>query len=60
MLSQNVNRITLIYVKDGRRYKRNRTGHHLTISLGEAMAACAVSPVVVPAAQALLWNKRRR
>jgi hypothetical protein len=46
ILSDNRNRLTSIYVRDGSRYKRNRTGHHLTISLSEATSRCRLPRVV--------------
>lgn len=46
ILFDNGNRFTSLCVRDGRRYKRNRSGHRLTIGLREAMERCAVTPVV--------------
>jgi hypothetical protein len=46
ILSDSRNRLNAIHVKEGKRYKRNRTGHHLTLGIFEAMARCAVPPLV--------------
>lgn len=46
ILKENQNKLTSLYVKDGRRYKRNRSGTHLTIGIEECLRRCQVSPIV--------------
>lgn len=46
ILKENRNKLTSLYVKDGRRYKRNRSGGHLTIGIAECLRRCQVSPIV--------------
>lgn len=46
LLFDNRNRMSLLWVKDGHRYKKNRAGERLTIGLPEAMNRCPVPTVV--------------
>ena len=39
-------RLTVLYVKDGNRYKRTRSGQHFTIDVGRAMELCLVPEIV--------------
>jgi hypothetical protein len=45
ILKDNGNRITSLYIKDGRVYKRNNSGQHLTISIGTAIERCSLNEV---------------
>ena len=46
ILQESDNRLTSLYVPEGRRYKRNRTGQHLTIGIQEAATRCQVPALV--------------
>ncbi len=46
LLCDNGNRMSALWIKDGRRDKKNRTGERLTIGLPEAMNRCPVPAVV--------------
>lgn len=48
------NRLTSLYVPDGRRYKRNRAGQHLTIGIHEAATRCALPPIVAQNIESLV------
>jgi hypothetical protein len=39
------NRLNVLYVKEGRQYKRTRSGHHFTIDMGKAMELCPVPEI---------------
>jgi hypothetical protein len=47
VLQLNHNRLKSLFIKDGNRYKRNRTGGPLTISIGEALKRLTLDRVVV-------------
>jgi hypothetical protein len=46
ILRRNGNRLNSIWVKDGGRYKRNRAGVNMTISISEALRVLKLDPVV--------------
>jgi hypothetical protein len=47
VLQLNHNRLKSLFIKDGNRCKRNRTGGPLTISIGEALKRLTLDRVVV-------------
>ncbi len=47
ILKDNQNRLTAIYVRKGKRYKRSRTGRHLTVELMGAARSCGLNPVAL-------------
>jgi hypothetical protein len=47
ILKDNRNKITSLYIRDGKKYKRNRSGNYLTINLQEAISQCALPQIVV-------------
>jgi hypothetical protein len=54
ILKENKNNLTALYVKQGNRYRRNRTGAYLTIGIEEAIRQCSLRPVVVQNIQHLV------
>jgi hypothetical protein len=46
ILKDNKNRLTSLYVRAGKRYKKTRTGRYLTVELLGAAKICALNPVV--------------
>jgi hypothetical protein len=46
ILKDHRNHLQTLYVREGKHYKRNRSGHFLTISIQEAMIRCHVAAVV--------------
>lgn len=47
LLRDSGNRLTSIYVRTGRRYKKNRAGQYLTIDVTNAAKQCALDPVAL-------------
>ena len=43
ILKENKNKLTALYVKEGHRYKRNRSGVYLTIGIDEALSQCRLA-----------------
>ncbi|MGD2063569.1 MAG: DUF3644 domain-containing protein, partial [Nitrospirota bacterium] len=46
VLKDGRNKLTALYVKEGHRYKRDRSGAHLTIGIEECLRRCSVPSIV--------------
>lgn len=46
LVKENSNRLNTLYVKEGKRYKKNRNNQPLTIDIYEAIRRCKLDPVV--------------
>jgi hypothetical protein len=46
LLKDSKNKLSVLYVKDGRKYKKNKAGRYITIDITIAMSKCGVHSVV--------------
>jgi len=54
ILKDNKNRLTSLYVKQGSRYKKNRSGSYMTIGIERAMSFCGLPSLVLENLNALI------